>query len=443
MTTLEDKMNAYKAKLDAIKREQEAVHKQDLAKILEMFSGSVIDNKQQHALLLLNNRIEAHQTHSVRALITLTDDDKLKALDAAFYDIFEVDKFYPNKSLRYKTTYCDTLEEFFKSFVEDLQISKAHKEREVLYMCQEAELQALRGGGGIYGVNCPSEGCYINGWLFAYPTDLSPKQVLQDEKILREIKKTVVHEKLGHGFLDLYSSLGKVESELGAFAFKIAEKFGSHMADDPMTTIRQQQHIELSQSSLFLQEGWATWLESYFDAKIIDTGSHPKYSIDRLLLAIATMPINSKDDLTDQQLLSKFVVTVLTAVNIDLSVCMQAVNYFHAADTKFQNYFFSKLGQPLRYVIGELIFAKIEANWDSVCVPYAALIAGNITMDPEKISLSDLKYLLENDPTFYADARLVMVSSLIPEREANPYELAKKAEKLFDLQVPQELKKRS
>jgi hypothetical protein len=69
--------------------------------------------------------------------------------------------------------------------------------------------------GGIYGVNLPGTGCYINGWLFAAPYGISARGALEHPELLNKILLTAVHEKLGHGFLDIFSSLGKVGHETG------------------------------------------------------------------------------------------------------------------------------------------------------------------------------------------------------------------------------------
>ncbi len=440
MSEIEDKMKDYKSKLDAIKREQESVHKQDLAKILEMFSDSVIDKKQQQALLLLNNRIEARQTSAVRELMEITGDAELRALDEAFYETFRLDQYFPDKSLRYRTNYCETLEEFYKPYFADEKISRSHKE--VLLRNKIREAEALANEGGAYGVNFPGMGCYINGWLFAHGTGLSPKEARRDPAIARAIKKTVVHEKLGHGFLDVYSALGKAESSLGATAIKVAGQFGMHVADDPLTAVRSKQYHTLSNSSWFLQEGWATWLESFYDANIIGSGRNPKHSVDSLIRAIADIPASTKEDVVFKQQLGTCVVMILTAEEINPFAFLQAINFLHEVDSKNDKYFSSRLGQPLRYALGELIMAKIALNLGTQCVPYAALISSNISIDPEKISLSDLAYLLQSDPMLNPDTRLVMLSCLRIEEKDSVKLLVDLAENAISLQVPLELKLR-
>lgn len=441
MTTIEDKWKTYQAKLDGIQKTNMMSHDQDLARVLRSFSNSPSDTKRQEALLLLNSRIEALQGTGFKAQVEFTGDGQLKALDDAFFKEFGVDKFFPGKTLRYRTVYCETLEEFFTPIVNLLKLPQPQKKALVREMCTEAEKNADQ--GGIYGANISGVGCYINGWLFSHPYGISPQQALKDPELLRQIMKTVVHEKLGHGFLDLYSALGKVESSLGAYTYRIAEQFGMHTADDPLTTIRQAQSEILLNSSWFLQEGWATWLESYFDANIIGNGQHPRHWVDALMLAILELPVDNKEGKILREKIAKSIEVVLTSQDFDASTVLQAVNLLHEVENLTDEHFSSRLGQPLRYVVGELIMTRIALNLGPRNVPFAALIAGNITMDPDKIALGDLRELLTDDPKLNPDARLVLLSGLTLTQKDNAYELAKLAENAIGIHVPPEIKKQS
>jgi hypothetical protein len=441
MNNFEDRMENYKNKFKQISEEQRVHYQALLKKLGEIYSkvnqSDPMLSQKDSNLAQLSEEIRILKSTPIRGLFDFSQDNRLEQVDHEFIRIFDLNRYYLSASLLYPTIYCETLQEFFDPII-DLQTLSDKQKRDLLdKLCEQAELSAHQ--GGMYGFNLPGKGCYLNGWLFAKPHDITAKQALEVPQVFERIITTAVHEKLGHGFLDLFSELGKVEASLGANNLKIAEEFGLQAAADPMVQIRQQQYRVLLQSSLFQQEGWATWVESYFDAYLFGKSPHPKYDADELIKAVKDMPDVNKDQKFNKNLTEKSIAIILGLPNPEPELVMWAINALHVIDIEYEEYFTSVLHQPLRYVLGELLMSKIETNLGPVCVPYAALIAGNITLDPSEISLADLRELFTSDASLCPDARLVRIATLKTEVKNNVETLAKMARDNLSLQVPHRL----
>lgn len=440
--TTEDRMKAYRDRLSGIEKNRKESHDRLLEKLNGYYDQSNFkygaDPSNPQYLNEALNESFSIQSPLVLGQVNLSSDNRLYELDEAFIRIFNLNEFFPRDSLLYRTIYCETLDEFFTPFVDVLNLSRGTKQQILKDLCTDAENMSQ--AGGTYGVNLPGIGCYLNGWLFAKRAGITPSQALQNPEILTSIMKTAVHEKLGHGFLDLYSELGKVEASLGAMNLKIAEQFNIQTAADPINKIRQSQYNILIRNSIFQQEGWATWLESFYDIHVFKRGPHPRHSFKRLIESIKTIPTESAEENSVVESLLASLEIVLGNGQENPQTILSAINFLHKLDQSFEDYFSSHLQQPLRYVLGELLMLKIELNLGARCVPYAALIAGNITLDPEKISLTDMRELFSYDPFLNPDARLVMLSTLKTENKNEVRELSRMAENYWSMQIPNQLK---
>ena len=98
-----------------------------------------------------------------------------------------------------------------------------------------------------------------------------------------------------------------------------------------------------------------------------------------------------------------------------------------------------KLGQPLRYILGELLFCQAEENLGPKCVPYAALIAANVTLDPAQMGLSDLSTLLKGDARLNPNARMAAISRLKLQQKDDVRDMAKMVSAQLSFSVPKEL----
>lgn len=367
--------------------------------------------------------------------------ESLRHLDQSFAQAFSLGRYFPANRLNYPTVYCESLEEFFTPWIDELNLSLQARQTELQRLVTETEQRAQRTkGGGIFGVNLPGRGCFLNGWLFAWGSQRTPRQVLLDPDVLRRVLTTAVHEKLGHGFLTAYSTLGEAKSRLGLEQVALAARFGRRPADDPQARLRQDQHQLVFLVSQLLEEGWSTWLETLLvgsDGERRD----PRYSLEALAGAIEGLPIN----LAERKEVHKALITSLAVLfspeeHPHFEHLHQAVMLIETLGIQLDDYFGSALGQPLRYVVGELLFVQAERHTGPMCLPYLALIAANVDLKLEQISLADLSYLLQRDPRLHPDARLAALSRLTLEQKDQISELAGQAEAVLSLSVPPELK---
>jgi hypothetical protein len=370
-------------------------------------------------------------------LVNLTSGPLLKELDGFFIERFDLARYYPVGALDYPTVFCETLEEFFAPFLAQADLSPQARQKELERLVSEAQAMAAR-GAGVYGVDLTGLGCYINGWIFSYVSGIPPQEILNHPRTRNQVLETIAHEKLGHGFLVTYSALGKVATALGLAQIEVANKFGLRLADDPISRLRQQQAQLLLRFSFLLEEGWGTWIESYFAANVLGSGTHPKHDLQTILKAVENLPaaLPEREEICQ---------ALLMALNIlffqeepEMDALLQAVLTIDFVGFEVDPHL--RLRQPLRYAVGELLLEKAARNLGPLCVPYAALIAGNVSFNPEQISLGDLRDLMSKDLRLNPDARLAAICSLRLQRRDQVSDLVEKAQAELSFTVPQELK---
>jgi len=380
----------------------------------------------------------------VQAKLDISRADQLRQLDTAFAEIFNLRAYYPLQPLKYTTHYCESLDEFFAPIVGQLNLSPKARKAELERMKSEANCIAEEtDGGGILGYILPGQGCYLNGWLFVYGRNLPQRAAFIHPEILRRVLGTAAHEKLGHGFLSVYSALGKTKVKLGISLLEIARRFGVNPSDDPVASLRQEQAELLNMASQLLEEGWATWVETWLAANLMESGTHPRHSIGAIAQAIENLPGEVPERGKIQCALYGALELLFGEEDVPMELIHQAVMTVAVLGSQLDAYFGSALGQPLRYAVGELIMVQAGTNLGPVCVPYAALIAANVSFDPEEISLSDLREMFATKPNLNPDARVATLSRMRLAQTNSIAELARRAESELSFSVPKELKRRA
>ena len=366
---------------------------------------------------------------------------QLEELDALFDRAFDLSSHYPNRLLNYPTIYCETLEEFFTPLINLLDISAEARQVELRQKVEQAR-QFAEGsnGGGIFGYNLPGQGCYLNGWLFVYGRNLPPRQAFQTPHLLQNILQTAIHEKLGHGFISAYSTLGAVKTSLGLTLADLARRFDLLTADDPLSSLRREQANLLYLVSQLLEEGWATWVETYLEQLILGAGQHPRHRLQAVIRAIEDLPRSIQDRRQVQGALMSALNALFTPDEIPFPVLHQAVMTIAVLGGSLDAYFTPTFGQPLRYAVGELLLTQAEMNLGERCLPYVVLVAANVSFDPSRFSLTDLRELFGREARLNPDFRLTALSRIHLEAENSIRELVQRAEIELSFTVPPELK---
>ena len=453
MTNLDEIKSSFERKLD--ERAQQSKTRQDAdlqalrAQLLRRVKPALpadvarrLEGVDERLKAVSDQPSAASRRLPLQPLLDLSGSTPLRDLDAAFAEIFNLKAYYPTKALEYPTVYCESLEEFFTPIAEHLNLSSEARQAELGRMIAEARHTAQETkGGGILGYNLSGLGCYLNGWLFVYGHDLPLRGAFEKPELLLRVLSTAAHEKLGHGFLSAYSALGKVKAELGITLHETARRFGVRPSDDPVDSLRMSQAELLTMASQLLEEGWATWVETFLASNLMQVGGHPRHSLEAIFQAIGNLPTEFHERENIQAALLGSLEALFSQVDVPLPLLHQAVMVIEMLGSELDGYFGPALGQPLRYAVGELIMAQAGVNLGPVCVPYAALIAANISFDPQGISLTDLREMFANKPNLNPDARLAALSRLQLAQVNDIAELARRTEADLSFSVPGEIKR--
>ena len=436
MDSFEEKKNAFLKKLERQQDEQQQKSRRDLDALNPPFSGQTRPPLDDPAPVR-----NVHQT-MVSGQIQMTSTPVLEDLDQKFIQAFQIGTYYSTDRSVYPTVYCETLEEFFMHFVVDMNYSEKERQSILDLYVRNAQEEAAR-GGRMKGVNFPGQGCYINGWIFAYGRDnLTPGQALKSKDIFPDILETIAHEKLGHGFLDLYSTLGQTNVRLGLTKLEIARHFGLQPAEDPLASLRYEQHDQVFRVSHFLEEGWASWLGHYMQELSFGHLKQPRRTWEEVKHVFEALPeVGLEGKPLRKEFLKNIDILFGEGQVSDLGL-NAAMRYFEDIDPNLDEKLSHILGQTLRYVIGELLFDRLAQGVGLLCVPYAALIAAYVDFKLDQISLSDLRELLKNNPRLSPDTRLATISRCLKLRKPGSVgELVKRVQDEFSFSVPDELKK--
>lgn len=431
----------FSERLEQMRLAHEKLLNEDIAKLSKSFSGERISASELSAsfsktefVLHKSVPIPPPLPQARNALVNMTNSSPLKALDELFFSSFNLGKHLAFSKLSYPTIFCESLEEFFIPFMADLNFSTQTKKQELQRLIAEAQKMAEVKQGGIFGVNFPGRGCYLNGWLFAKLAKIDPSAVPDHPEVFSKVLATAAHEKLGHGFLSVYSTLGQLKTELGISLTQIASQFGMYPSDDPILQLRNQQNSILFDVSQFLEEGWATFIEDYVKMNFLQTSQSPEHSLQAIIDSSSSLP----KELCDSFLLA--VQRIFLTESVSTSDILDAINFLAQVGEKFDDVFTSSLHQPLRYALGELLCLQCASNCGVECVPYGVLIAANISFDPTKISLTDLSLLLKKDPRLNPDVRLAAISKLKLDNKGNVQELAERVSAELSFSIPSEVK---
>lgn len=445
MPTLEEIRDNFNKQLSQIQEEKQREHEEDLKHLqASLLTSRGLSSKEEitRSLLAKTDRTPGLIPPPLplnNALFNITDSSPLKDLDEVFLQVFNIQSYFQAARLRYQTVYCETLQEFFAPFLNKLDYSRQAREAALDQLVKEAEENAMH--GGTYGVNLPGQACYINGWLFSKQAGINPKEYRSHPGVLRAVLSTAVHEKLGHGFLSVYSEMGKLKSALNLDLVQIASAFPSLSRDDATSRIKFKQYELLFTASCLLEEGWATWIQNYFEQNILQNSTSHEYSVQELITTVEKIPCQSIEQEQFVTALLQSLAILLSDEVVNSDLLHKAVLFVEHVDQQLEDYFSQALGQPLKYVLGSLILQNCAENLGQECVPYAALIAANVTFNPDKVGVADLAVLLGEDPRFRPNTRLAAISKLRLNEKNNVKELAERVASDLSLSVPAELKK--
>lgn len=369
----------------------------------------------------------------------------LRRLDRLLWDTLGLGDFFPYRPFAdYPIVYCETLEDFFRPLVEMFDVSERTRREYLEALVRQAEEGARRGTAEL-GYNLPGHGCYLNGWFFAQGRAADARAALSDPAIFPWIVSTAVHERLGHGFLATFTRLGQEETRAGLLRYDIARRFQLRTTDTPQGELLAEKSEVIHRTSLFYQEGWATWITQALVEPALQAGiirSRPElptggFTAPRVGELLARLRAGLGEE-------ARAARVVLEALTVLLGREAPAEEQIHAAMRAWQELaplldpaFCQALGQGTPYVLGFLLLQRLEGGVGARGVPYALALAGNLTYGLEEMAVSDLRALAAEKPRLNADTRLALLCRLVLERPGDVAELGRRAREELNLAVPE------
>lgn len=330
-------------------------------------------------------------------------------------------------------TWCETLDEFIAARLERYHLSPQLRDKELARLRAEAEERARR-GGGTRGVYISGPGCFLNGWFFNEYQDGPASALLRMTSGKAErILETALHEALGHGFLAEYSALGAEQKALGVQDWEYARQFQFRALDTAHQHLLKLKLGRAFWCSRYLDEGWAMWVSTALAPALLGQPRAPRYTLAQVWLAVDRFPLSAAGRAQFRRLLHDLFLEPLPfgdpawPRNIRLLQSVSQAPGFGAG-----------LGQTLQYVLGLLWAHHLEARLGLGLVPYAFLIAGNVTFGLTDIPWTDLG-LLVWDSRFNPDWRLAALSTLNLPQPVTLEALAQAARDQLNLAVPDAL----
>jgi len=383
------------------------------------------------------------------AQVSLGNMAVLQRVDALLWQAFDLASVCEDSPLQaYPVVYCETLEEFYAAILVNQDISETIRQAVVEHEVAEARKRAEEGSGTL-GVNLPGQGCYINGWLFGIKSGRPARAALQNPATFPRIFGTVCHEKLGHGFISAFTAMGQEKTRLGLWRYELAQRFSLRTADSPQSSLLLRKHSLIHQTSVLTEEGWATWVtkalvglaaaNGLLSPEARDASPAEGYTLGALGALLQTLQEESPAEAREHvEAFSAALQILLLEMDRDHDeMVFSAVRIVHALAPAFDAAFGKTFGQPTIYVVGYLLLRRLATQLGERNVPYAIMIAGNVTYELETTSVADLEGLLASDPRLNVDARLALLSRLTLQPGEDYRALASKARELLNLAVPE------
>jgi len=354
----------------------------------------------------------------LQAKVDLYRATNLAVIDRLMEDDFSLNRHFGKSTDGYPTVYCETLEEFFEPHVRLMELSDSAKQ--ALVDALEAQAEAGAAKGGVYGVNWPGEGCYLNGWLFAYGRAKDAAEALNNPRIFPRIIATAAHEKLGHGFITEFTASGEEKRQVHMWQCEVADRFEVKLSDTPEHALLREKWNTLLLSSMYVEEGWATWVERYIMSRLGEaaedkaayaqaTRRYTREDVERVL----RLTLDSKDiPEPARQTIRQYLDLLGRMLDDQFDNAQElhaAMQWLAKAGDGLEPVFIDGFHQSAPYVIGCLMMDAIAGKFGTRCAPYAVASASNVTYSLDTIANADLSGLVEREPNMNMNTRLAML----------------------------------
>ena len=367
----------------------------------------------------------------------------------AFRELFEVDRWLPSRvgRLGHEPRYCETLAEFLEPFVAASEGDGGRRERYRQRLQQEAHSKLP---GGIEGAYFPGRGCFLNGWLFGRRAAArSARLALGDPEVAPAIFRTAIHEQLGHGFLTELTAAGAEKKSLHLLRAELASGYALARPPAAASQALADKWDILFRSSLFLEEGFATWIERYMLETLRETtageSDYTSGLADYGVAAVRTklVAITRGRDRTAARAAAVVAAALerVAAGRAEPHELHRAVVDLQHREEELSAALVGPLRRELRYVVGTALLSLIEVRCGAACVPYAAAIAAHRTfLDGEHgVGPETLARYVDERPEMNLDSRLARLCRIELRRKGDVAEMARLARDELGLTPPPSL----
>lgn len=334
---------------------------------------------------------------------------QLAYVDNLVEELFDIRRIFPTVRHNTDVYFCRTTAEFVRPLAA-IGLSAAEQNRLIAQGNQGVFDGPVLAYDAYY---LPDKGCYVNGPRLANGRD--PEQALDDPETFFRAVQAIAQTMWGWGFLIDYSEAGQQRKRANLWQPEVAAQLG--LADlaasyPPLVT-------QIRQHAVLLETGWSTWIgEVVMQAarrQKLGGWERPSFSHKDFwqILRSAIGEIVSEMPGWDLFLPVKGGLRQLMGTHEDgqAYVHRQLVKRRTAVlnlETKIQQV----SGRSGATWLSRLVLDKVEARVGSFCMPYAMLIAANISYDLNAPGLAALTNNPALVPQGSMDTRLWLLSYL-------------------------------
>lgn len=321
---------------------------------------------------------------------------------------------------------CLTVQEFVEARLARWHLSEALKAAAVEQISTaESDWEKLKVGW--LGVYLPGQGCYLNGALMARMHAVDADKLANHAPAHALLAQVALHEALGHGFTQAFTTLGQEKETLGIADYDFAQEFMARNVDSAEPTLNQRKFYVLLDASRYMEEGWSMWVADTLSAVLFNTPRRPRYTLTQVWQGVGTLAIAPRDKAALRRILADFFLEP-PADPTDLIYAVRALQ-----SVSLHNQF--RLGQHLAYVIGSLLADRLQANLGWRLLPHAVRLAGNLALHPQNQTWRDLHDLLYT-PRLNPDWRWLALSTLTFDQPPTLTDLQTAARDQLNLAIP-------
>jgi hypothetical protein len=357
----------------------------------------------------------------------------LDRLDRVMEDDFGLRRFLPDSAPRTATTLCTTRQEFLEPICDYLGTSRGVADRWLETVERE---QAADQASPLTrtAVHITGQGCLVNGWKLARRHDLSsPSEALKDEAAFREAARSIGEEKWGCGFITRYTAYGAEKLQRGLCRWDLAARLGVEIHGDSKS---RQLAERLRSVSCLTEEGWSSWVGEYLawrsdpvGAELgVRTGFRLAQLVDGIEHVVGIVPW-------------ELVSGLLEAIRWIFLQTEIGPSLIHESTRRLQKLYAGDDPRicRLRSQIARMLMGKLEARLGVLPLPYAMILAGNVTYDLTKSSAGRIAERARRYPRQNLDSRVAMLSFLDPMVKYDVSTTVSAAWHEFELEPPSTL----